>query len=115
VIIRMTAADAIMECFEISPLSQNVITCNGRLRRSFPSRAISLPITLLKDETFVAEFALFLHQLDRENISTAQASTKKAGSTVVEERDTTDPVLVSELLMSILAANGSPVQQLQQI
>jgi hypothetical protein len=115
VIIRIMAADAIIECFEISPLSQNAIICNGRLRRSFPSRAVSLPVTLLKDETFVAELALFLHRLDRESVGIAQASTKKAGSTVVGERDTTDPVLVSELLMSVLAANGCPVQQPQQI
>lgn len=83
---------------------------SGRLKRSFPGRAMQLPAILLTDSGFSGELADFLYRLDSEQIDEVMPEYQKANVQVVEERDTADPQLVTQLLMAIFAPYRRPVQ-----
>lgn len=94
------------ECFEVSATSERVTTTQGRLLRTFPGRAVSCSAELLSNDLFVTQLVAILQKLNLETVGTATASTTKAGSIVPEERETTDPCLVRDLLMTMLSASG---------
>ena len=54
----------------------------------------------------VDELALFLEQASAESIKQFAARTAKAGSSAFESRDTVDPCLVSQMLVTLLEAIG---------
>lgn len=109
-VLRKVADGVIFECFEASPLADAVMGSKASLRRSFPGRAIQLPAETFNDPKFVAELTFFLHRLDSEQVDKVKAKTTKAKSKVVEERDSSSPVLVTELLFAILAPYGKIIK-----
>lgn len=88
------------------PLAEAVMGSKASLRRSFPGRAIHLPVEIFDDPKFVDELTSFLHRLESEQVDEVRAKTTKAKSEVVEERDSSHPRLVTELLIAILAPYG---------
>ncbi|MCJ1462481.1 hypothetical protein MMC07_001083 [Pseudocyphellaria aurata] len=108
-IIRRVATGVTFEVFEAMPLAAAVMGSKANLRRTFPGRAIQLSIETLNDPKFIDELASFLHRLDTEQVEMVMAKTIKANSEVLEERDSTDPALVTELLFAILAPYGKLV------
>ncbi|KAG6830941.1 hypothetical protein H0H92_013869 [Tricholoma furcatifolium] len=76
----------------------------ARLLRSFPGPALEMA-DMPSSPAFLKELANFLSEIDVTNVGSAP-STTKAGSTVFEVRDTSDPHYVTQLLTSIL--HGSP-------
>lgn len=107
--LRKVADGVVLECFEAMPLAEAVMGSKASLRRSFPGRAIQVPVETFNDPRFVDELTGFLHRLDSEEVDEVRAKTTKAKSEVVEERDSTNPKLVTELLISILAPYGKLV------
>ncbi|KAL8660136.1 MAG: hypothetical protein Q9202_006792, partial [Teloschistes flavicans] len=108
--IRSMDKSTTVECFELSPQSEDVIKCHGSLKRTFPAHAVAIPRTVATDPKFCNELSLFLCKLDREVVEDMMPKTKKAGSDWVEIRDTCHPGLITELLMVKLAALGEPVE-----
>ncbi|RDB23570.1 hypothetical protein Hypma_009270 [Hypsizygus marmoreus] len=102
VIIRKLEGSTIYESFEVEPPNAEVMgTASGRLIRSFPGPAISLPNETANDAYFQTQLASFLCQMDAEALDSAPV-TVKAKSTVHEVRDTADPHYITTLLTSIL-------------
>jgi hypothetical protein len=64
-------------------------------------------LTTLQEESFQDGLATFLAQASTEYITKFAAITWKAAANLPEIRDTSDPALISGLLMAILEANGS--------
>lgn len=108
--LRKVADGVVFECFEASPLAKAVMGSKASLRRSFPGRAIRIPVQIFNDPKFIHELTSFVHRLDSEQVDMVRAKTTKAKSEVVEERDSSNPMLVTELLTSILAPYGDFVK-----
>ena len=95
----------VVHCFEISANNKAVMSAEA-LRRTFPDRTIIIPLDAIQNPDFLKQLTSALKQLDYENVAALMTQTRKAGSSVVEERDTTAPCLVTEMIMGILSAYG---------
>lgn len=99
----------LFEAFEASPLSEDVLASKNALRWDFPGSAVAIPISEYQKAPFQYELATFLEKASTESIKRFAAHTTKAGSFAFESRDTVDPSLITEMLMTLLEANGRRV------
>ena len=106
VTIRRQPEETLVELFEVSPHTAAVMGAVGKLICSYPGSAISVPNSVFDDSSFRMELANFLSMMDKDVL--APSKTRKAGSEVVEERDTAHPRYITELLTGILRAVGRP-------
>jgi len=74
-----------------------------------PGCAVSVPASTLNEEAFQEAVATFIEQASSESVTKFAAITWKAAATIPEIRDTSDPALISGLLMTILEANGAAI------
>ncbi|KAL7621053.1 hypothetical protein AAE478_008365 [Parahypoxylon ruwenzoriense] len=100
----------IFEAFETSASSEQVLAAGHAMQWDFPGRSAQLPYSTFMDESFQQSLATFLEQASMESLYNLQASTRKAKVSVIETRDTTDPALITQMLMPILEAMGSHFQ-----
>lgn len=77
--------------------------------RVVPGCAVSVPASKFYEEAFQEALAIFIEQASSESVTKFAAVTWKAAATIPEIRDTSDPALISGLLMTILEANGAAV------
>ncbi|KAL8760683.1 MAG: hypothetical protein Q9184_003152 [Pyrenodesmia sp. 2 TL-2023] len=96
----------IVETFEASPRSADVLAAQGALQWDFPSRAVAIPSGVFEDESFQDTLANFLERASLEPVKQYAATTQKAGSQAYESRDTSFPAIVGQLLITILEAVG---------
>ena len=82
-----------------------VMGTEGKLICSYPGPAVEIPNDVFNNGGFQEELASFIVQMDVDNLDSAPTTTK-AGSKVVEERDTQDPRYISQLLVGILRGMG---------
>ncbi|KAL8801978.1 MAG: hypothetical protein Q9182_004107 [Xanthomendoza sp. 2 TL-2023] len=108
IIFRQRDDAIIIECFELSSRSENVLACNGGQRRLFPAHAVAVPIEVATDTQFRREFFTMLGRLDLEVVNKMMPVSEKAKSHWMEARDTCHPGLVTEMLMATLGAVGHP-------
>ncbi|KIK28278.1 hypothetical protein PISMIDRAFT_610109 [Pisolithus microcarpus 441] len=108
-VFRRGAEETIAESFEVSPAATAVMGTSGKLVCSYPGPAIAIPNEVFDDASFRLELAHFLCEMNRDSLD-AVPTTRKAGSTVSEERDTAHPRYITELLTGILRAIGRPVK-----
>ncbi|KAF2490220.1 hypothetical protein BU16DRAFT_470287 [Lophium mytilinum] len=106
--IRKSESSTAFGSFELSPSTRMVMSCKGRLRRSIPGPAIDIPNTVLADMTFRDPVVETLVKFSSDTPYVVKPSTKKAGSTVNEIRETIDPILVTGMLTGALRAVGTP-------
>jgi hypothetical protein len=59
--------------------------------------------------SFQESLAVFLEQASMESLGQFRAHVFKARASVIESRDTTDPALITQMLLTLLEAVGSPV------
>jgi hypothetical protein len=103
---RNDAPNIIFEAFETSPHPEPVLECQGALQWSFPGSAVAIPISVFESESFQDELVTFLEKASTESIKKFAAHTNKAGSMAFEPRDTVEPTLITQMLVSLLEANG---------
>ncbi|KAI0472258.1 hypothetical protein F4859DRAFT_98378 [Xylaria cf. heliscus] len=96
----------VFESFEASASSCNVIAAGHTMQWDFPGRSARIELNDFVEESFLRCLSTFLEQASMESIYNLQASTRKAGVSVTEIRDTTDPALITQMLMSLLEAIG---------
>ncbi|KAM0256937.1 hypothetical protein ACHAQJ_004638 [Trichoderma viride] len=96
----------VIESFETSPATENVLAADNALLWDFPGRAVRLTLSEFNDEKFQEQLAAFLEQASMESIHSLQAQARKAKVVVSEIRDTSDPALITQMLMAILEAIG---------
>ncbi|KAI1741165.1 hypothetical protein F4680DRAFT_464954 [Xylaria scruposa] len=97
----------IFESFEASATSSKVLAAGHAMRWDFPGRCACISLDDFAEESFQECLATFLEQASTESLYYLQASAKKAGVSVGEIRDTTDPALITQMLMSLLEAIGN--------
>ncbi|KAI1805842.1 hypothetical protein F4811DRAFT_513767 [Daldinia bambusicola] len=100
----------VFEAFETSAVSEHVLAAGHALQWDFPGRSAQIPLSTFDDELFQECLAAFLEQASIETLYNLQASTQKANVSITEVRDTTDPALVTQMLIPILEAMGNHYQ-----
>ncbi|KAG8739717.1 hypothetical protein FRC10_005236 [Ceratobasidium sp. 414] len=106
VLVRKNATNAVFENFEVQPPNEAVMSVPGKLVRRFPGPTIQIPNSAFNDPGFLQETSNFLVQMSDDVLDDSAAKTTKAGSTVVEVRDSADPHYISELFVAILRGVG---------
>ena len=99
----------IFEAFEVTPTCEQVLATKNALLRDFPGCAVTVPDATLLEPSFLDSFSSFLQQAPTEYVTKFSSVTYKAAAPLPEVRNTSDPALVTGLLMTILEANGSAV------
>lgn len=87
-----------------------MLVSENALLQSFPGRACAVPETCFHNEDFQSSLAEFLEKASMETLNRLTAKTRKAGVEITEARDTTDPAMVTQLLMPLLESLGDTVQ-----
>ena len=72
----------------------------------FPGSAIAIPVTIFFNSGFQESLADFVEQASSESIKQFAAQARKASVFTQEERDTGDPALITQMLMTLLEVNG---------
>ena len=98
------------EAFELSPLNEAVVTTKGRLRRSFPGRAISVDLKIFEQASFLETTAQTIAKMSHQVAAGTLPKVKKAGRMHDEDRDTIHPKMVTELFAAFLRSVGEPVE-----
>ncbi|KAL8377020.1 hypothetical protein RB595_007919 [Gaeumannomyces hyphopodioides] len=88
------------EVFELCPENQTVMASPGRLRRQFPDVSCRVPLNKFCDAGFRANIAFNLATLSQQSPPGIRPRVKKASQTHPEDRDTVDPMWVTEWLIS---------------
>ncbi|RYP37538.1 hypothetical protein DL767_002846 [Monosporascus sp. MG133] len=96
----------IVEAFEASPTSEDVLAAENALLWDFPGRAAEIPLDEFLTETFQQSLAAFLEQASMESLERFEARSVKANVSVIEARNTTHPALITQMLMPLLEALG---------
>ncbi|XXH02381.1 hypothetical protein Hte_008756 [Hypoxylon texense] len=114
VLIRLQDCDdeqrVFFEAFETSAASEEVLAAGHAVQWDFPGRSAQLPLAMFNDGPFQECLAEFLEQASMESLYNLQASARKANVSVTEVRDTTDPALITQMLVPLLEAMGSYFQ-----
>lgn len=105
-IIRAQGEIVVFEAFEASPLSEKVLAAENALQWDFPGCAVAIPYSIFENTSFQHELATFLEQASTESVKRFAARTTKAGSFAFESRDTVDPSLITQMLMTLLEVSG---------
>jgi hypothetical protein len=96
----------VFEVFEASPRCEDVLAAKSALQWDFPGAAVAIPPRTFLDKGFRQSLCQFLEQASTESVNEFSAHSNKAGMSIVENRDTKDPGIITSLLMAILDANG---------
>lgn len=98
------------EFFEVAPTNHAAMSTVGRLKRQFPASSVSIPSSVFDDQQLHAALADTISTMGRQEIAEMKPRVKKSGNNQIEERDTTDPAIVTDFLATTLCAMGSLVQ-----
>ncbi|CRG89375.1 N-(5-amino-5-carboxypentanoyl)-L-cysteinyl-D-valine synthase [Talaromyces islandicus] len=99
--------DIIFEAFETSLTSEQTLASKGALQWDFPGIAVALPVSEFENPVFQKNLAAFIEKASIETVNEFVPKTRKAGVEVSEFRDTVDPAIITQFLMTLLETNGS--------
>ncbi|KAF9773488.1 hypothetical protein IL306_008696, partial [Fusarium sp. DS 682] len=99
-------AAVVFEAFETSACNEDVLATENALQWDFPGCAVAVPLATFRENGFVANLANFLDNASRESLTDFSAHALKAGTSMPEFRNTSEPALISSMLMAILQQNG---------
>ncbi|KAH7233986.1 uncharacterized protein BKA55DRAFT_695504 [Fusarium redolens] len=105
-LIRKSSNSFCFETFELSPTNAAVMATKGRLIRQFPDTATEIASEDFENQAFQEVLANTLVKMSHQRVSEAQPKARKAGKDHHEDRETTGPRIVTELLTSILRGIG---------
>ncbi|KAH7115923.1 hypothetical protein B0J11DRAFT_571692 [Dendryphion nanum] len=97
--------DVIFEAFETAAPCEATLSAHT-LQWDFPGQAVLVPSQVASMLSFRESLSHFLEKASIESVKQFSAVTYKAAAPQPEIRDSTDPALITGLLMSILRANG---------
>jgi hypothetical protein len=97
----------LFEAFKASPLSKDMLASKNALQWDFPGSAVAIPISEYEKTSFQDKLATFLERASTESIKRFATHTNKARSFAFESRDTINPALITQILMTLLEVNGS--------
>ncbi|KAH6502438.1 hypothetical protein HBI55_034300 [Parastagonospora nodorum] len=96
----------VFESFELSPTNNAAMSTVGRLVRTFPGSASRVQVSIMQDKDFRESLAYTIAKMTTQTAPGMQPQVRKMGQNIDEDRDTTDPAMVSDWLMNYIAALG---------
>ena len=108
VLITREKAQLVFESFELSPDNKSVQSVRGRLVRDFPANAIAIDLYLLFEADFATMLVKTLSTMSQQKVPEMEVYSKKSGAVHEEDRDTTQPAVVSEMFLGMLRGIGTP-------
>ncbi|KAJ2966920.1 hypothetical protein NQ176_g9917 [Zarea fungicola] len=96
----------LFEFFELAPTNTAAMSTKGRLQRQFPGSAVSISLSVFNDEDLHSALVDTICKMSYQEVAEMKPKVKKAGEKHIEERDTTDPSIVTDLLATILHSLG---------
>ncbi|GLA78963.1 hypothetical protein AtubIFM55763_001128 [Aspergillus tubingensis] len=102
-----------VETFELSPRNEAVNTTVGRLQRQFPGPTFALDRAIFNEPNMQTTIAHALESMSRQPAPGTKPKVKKAQQEHDENRDTTDPMLVTGLFTTFLRPQCRTVNSLQ--
>ncbi|GKU23028.1 unnamed protein product, partial [Fusarium langsethiae] len=109
-LIRRLENSFYFETFELSPTNAAAMATKGRLVRQFPDTATKISDKDFRSEEFQEVLANTLVKMSYQRVAEAQPKARKARKDHHEDRETTNPQIVNELLTSFLRGVGTQVQ-----
>ncbi|KAI1500635.1 hypothetical protein F5X99DRAFT_429300 [Biscogniauxia marginata] len=106
IIVTRQQNQVLFESFELSPENKDVMGTKGRLRRCFPASSVSIPIETYCNEGLRQALAYTIAKMGHQEVSEAKPKIREMGEVQIEERDTTDPYLVTDFLHTVLQTVG---------
>ncbi|RFU32830.1 hypothetical protein B7463_g3489, partial [Scytalidium lignicola] len=108
---RHVSSDTVVfEAFESSPSSETVLAADNTLEWDFPGCAVEIEWDEFLQTSFQENIAFFLEKASIEPLHRFSAHRTKASASVVEARGTTDPAVITQMLMPLLEAIGCPIK-----
>ncbi|KAL4963332.1 uncharacterized protein BDV14DRAFT_201959 [Aspergillus stella-maris] len=101
------------ETFELSPRNKAVNSIKGRLKRQFPGPTFAVDSKVFKDASLRGTIAKTLAKMSHQYVAGTKPMVKKAQQEHEEDRDTTDPKLVTEFFTAFLRPSATAVDSLQ--
>jgi hypothetical protein len=105
-LISRSGASIIFEPFELSPTNKAAMASTGRLVRSLPGSASRIPVAVMQDQDFRESLAFTIAKMTTQAAPGAQPQILKNGKLLDEDRDTTNPMMVTDWLVNYLASFG---------
>ncbi|RGP77963.1 hypothetical protein FLONG3_3920 [Fusarium longipes] len=109
-LIRKLEDSFCLETLELSPTNSAAMTTKGRLIRQFPDTATEILAGDFQNVEFREVLANTIVKMSHQKVAEAQPTARKAGKDHHEDRETTNPCIVTELLTSIVRGIGKPIK-----
>ncbi|RBQ79297.1 hypothetical protein FVER14953_21263 [Fusarium verticillioides] len=100
----------VFEAFQTDAPVQDVLAAKHCLMWEFPHRSVQVPFDVFNDIFFQRNLAQLLAQASNESFDVFAAKASKGGKSIPETRNSTNPALIIDMLMSLLEGLGSGVQ-----
>jgi hypothetical protein len=110
IFITRNASSIAFESFELSPTNTAAMTAKGRLVRTFPAAASKVAFSDMASNALTSSLACTSSKLAAQVALGMQPVIRKNGHNMKEERDTTDPAMVTDFLMNLIAAHGDTAE-----
>jgi hypothetical protein len=85
----------------------------GRLQRCFPGTAVSLPQSTFGDDGCQAALVQAISKMSYQEVAEMMPKVTKEGEEHIEERETTNPAMITDFLATTLSSMGKAVQTSQ--
>ncbi|KAL4951222.1 hypothetical protein BDW69DRAFT_42194 [Aspergillus filifer] len=102
-----------VETFELSPRNKAVNSNKGRLQRQFPGPTFAIDSAVFKDASLRGTIAQTLAKMSHQYVAGTKPMVKKAQQKHEEDRDTTDPRMVTEFFTAFLRPSATAVDSMQ--
>ena len=102
-----------VETFELSPRNNAVNSTIGRLKRQFPGPTLSMKRGTFNEPDMQDAIAATLSKMSHQPVPGTKPKVRKAGQEHDEDRDTTDPRMVTEFFTAVLRPCSTVVENPQ--
>ncbi|KAJ5735009.1 uncharacterized protein N7483_000134 [Penicillium malachiteum] len=102
-----------IEFFELSARNEAVIETVGRLVRTFPGPGLAVDQVHFNNPEFLEAVGQTIACLSHQKVARTKPKVKKAQQLHNEDRDTTDPMMITQFLMSILRPLSNNMEDVQ--
>ncbi|KAI1323920.1 hypothetical protein F5Y16DRAFT_328019 [Xylariaceae sp. FL0255] len=109
VILRKVNDAVHFEVMELSPTNTAVMSSQGRLCRTFPGHTIAVPDYRVLNSEFRSTVVQTLTKMSHQTASGTFRKVKKRGEQHDEDRDTIDPMMVTQLFSAFLSSVGDQI------
>ncbi|KAM0666668.1 hypothetical protein ACQRIU_004523 [Beauveria bassiana] len=103
-------SEILLEFSELAPENEAAMRTKGRLKRHFPGSAVSIPVTTFANSDLHLSMAETVAKMSFQQVKAMKPTVRKSGESHIEERDTTNPAIVTDFLATVLSALGELAQ-----